>query len=335
MATGRTISASFLTQNDNKIITLCESISNTILNNIADKDDKKLFKKNYGKISYTRDAGLGVGGGKLQRDALCTRGRQGKAPFSNRNLRWHPLVAANENISYAKEIEHIEIEGADESQILNFIVKDDSNKRLKFPSDKVYELQGKYAILPKHWFPHIDRLKHWSDNLWTQNSCIIPALESCEWYDAVETYAVLGIAIATELYKVKFENLIVEIIDILKNQNIEKAIYLPSSKFPKVKFDFTNCPLCKTSIIKNPANLNDRVRESVWQPAWRSTKREEGEDSSIQIMHVNPLIERTINHNASNVRYGHRWCNVSMTDHSLDETLDFMEFIVKAHNRCL
>lgn len=53
MATGRTISASFLTQNDNKIITLCESISNTILNNIADKDDKKLFKKNYGKISYT------------------------------------------------------------------------------------------------------------------------------------------------------------------------------------------------------------------------------------------------------------------------------------------
>jgi hypothetical protein len=50
-------------------------------------------------------------------------------------------------------------------------------------------------------------------------------------------------------------------------------------------------------------------------------------------MHVNPLIDKEIRHNAKNVRYGHRWCNVAMTDHSLDETLDFMEFIVKAHKR--
>ena len=38
---------------------------------------------------------------------------------------------------------------------------------------------------------------------------------------------------------------------------------------------------------------------------------------SIQVMHVNPLLENEIKHNASNVRYGHRWCNVTMTDHSL------------------
>jgi hypothetical protein len=92
--------------------------------------------------------------------------------------------------------------------------------------------------------------------------------------------------------------------------------------------------MCRVSIAKNPANMPDRVREEVWQPSWRTAKRGEGEESSIQIMHVNPLIEREINHNAKNVRYGHRWCNVSMTDHSLDETLDFMEYIVKAHNRC-
>jgi len=33
-------------------------------------------------------------------------------------------------------------------------------------------------------------------------------------------------------------------------------------------------------------------------------------------------------------RYGHRWCNVSMTDHSIYETLDFMEHVVRVHGRC-
>jgi hypothetical protein len=63
-------------------------------------------------------------------------------------------------------------------------------------------------------------------------------------------------------------------------------------------------------------------------------KRGEGEDSSIQLMHVDPLVDEKIMHNVANVRYGHRWCNVSMTDHSLCETLDFMEFIIKAHRKC-
>src|SRR3990167_8617300 len=94
MATGRTISASFLTDFDRKGVELCELISSAIYDSILKDELKKEFKKEYGKISYTRDGGLGLGGGKLQRDAVCTRGRQGKAPFSNRNLRWHPLVVA-------------------------------------------------------------------------------------------------------------------------------------------------------------------------------------------------------------------------------------------------
>ena len=108
MATGRTISASFLTDMDTKVIELCNSISEVIYNRIPNDDFKKEFKKEYGKISYTRDSGLGLGGGKLQRDAVCTRGRQGKAPFSNRNLRWHPLVVAENKPEFAKKIERIE-----------------------------------------------------------------------------------------------------------------------------------------------------------------------------------------------------------------------------------
>src|SRR3989344_1823534 len=124
MATGRTISASFLTDLDRKVIELCESISLAIYNSISKNEFKAEFKKEYGKISYTRDSGLGLGGGKLQRDTVCTRGRTGKAPFSNRNLRWHPLVVAENKPIFAKKIERIEIEGEDDAQILNFVIKD-------------------------------------------------------------------------------------------------------------------------------------------------------------------------------------------------------------------
>jgi hypothetical protein len=109
MATGRTVSASFLTDFDNKIIKICEEISNSLGNFIPESKRSEYFNE-FGKISFSRDGGLGLGAGKLQRDALCTRGRGGKAPFSNRNLRWHPLVVAAEKPQFAKEIERIEIE---------------------------------------------------------------------------------------------------------------------------------------------------------------------------------------------------------------------------------
>jgi len=332
MATGRTVSASFLTDLDKQVIELCEKIAETIQNTIKDKDLQKDFKKQFGKISYTRDGGLGLGGGKLQRDAICVRGRQGKAPFSNRNLRWHPLVVAHEPISFAKEIEKIEIEGSDESQVLVFYIKE--NGKLKpYPADKVHELPERYVALPKHWQPHVEILKNWNDTLWTQNSCVIPALECCDWQDSLETYAVLGIAVAVDFYGVDFQQIYKQIISILQSQTIQKSISLPTKLFPTQKSEFVSCPVCLCPIFSQPANFAERERHPTWQPAWRPSKKGEGEDASVQVMHVNPLIDKEIRHNAKNVRYGHRWCNVAMTDHSLDETLDFMEFIVKAHNR--
>ncbi len=62
-------------------------------------------------------------------------------------------------------------------------------------------------------------------------------------------------------------------------------------------------------------------------------KRSEGEDQSLQLMHIEPLTEIEIRHHAGNVRFGHRWCNVAMTDHSVEETLNFMEYVLKAHHR--
>ncbi|HOV32176.1 MAG TPA: hypothetical protein PLX23_02280 [Candidatus Hydrogenedens sp.] len=333
MATGRTISASFLTELDHKVIELCDLISKAIYDLIPNKEAKNGFKKEYGKISYTRDGGLGLGGGKIQRDAICTRGRQGKAPFSNRNLRWHPLIVAENKPDFAKEIERIEIEGEDESQILIFVIKDKNGEEHKYPSDKVHEMRERFVALPKHWLPHVNILKHWSDTLWTQNSCVIPALEACNWWDAVETYAVLGIALAVDIYGANFDPLYEKIREILKEQNISDEISLPTNIFPMEKNDIIKCPVCLLNISEGLERFRKSERGTTWQPAWRTSKKEEGDDSSIQIMHVNPLVESQIRHNAGNVRYGHRWCNVSMTDHSLDETLDFMEFIVHAHKR--
>ena len=48
MATGRTISASFLTDLDRKVIELCEAISKTIYDSIPSSEFKNEFKKEYG-----------------------------------------------------------------------------------------------------------------------------------------------------------------------------------------------------------------------------------------------------------------------------------------------
>jgi len=330
MATGRTVGASLLTEKDRKIIGLAESISNILNETITNPDAKKHFQQNYSKISYTRDAGTGRGAGKLQRDALCTRGRQGKAPFSNRNLRWHPLVVADKKIPYAKPIDKLEVEG---DKALVFVI---DGKR--YYPEEVYKLKERYVVLPEHWIPHIEVLKNWTDSDWTANSCIIPALESTEWWHALESFAVLGLSIVGTLYGVhNIDPLINSIVNLLKTQDIDKKVKLPTDILKRVldnKESLLLCPLCKSRLDSNVANLPERKRDSVWQPEWRTTKRVEGEDKSIQIMHIKPLVESTIIHTAENVRYGHRWCNVSMTDHSIDETLDFMEHVVKVHGRC-
>ncbi len=332
MAKGRTISANFLTDLDKEVLKLCEIISLKIKSKIKNDKLKKDFWNKFGKISLSRDAGAGRGGGKLQRDALCVRGRQGKAPYSNRNLRWHPLVVAAEKIDFAKPIKRIEIEGDEDTQTLVFVV-DINGTEKKYPSDIVYELPERFVVLPHHWKPHINILKHWNDILWTQNSCIIPAMEACEWWHAVEVYAFLAITVAIEYYNIDFKDIYEEIINILKNQQINAQITLPSDNFPLNEDDFRNCPVCKKPLSDTLEEFRIDKRSKTWQPAWSPSKRDEGEDGSNQILHIEPLIETEIRHKVGKVKFGHRWCNISMTDHSLDETLNFFEYVLKAHKK--
>lgn len=329
MAKGRTISATCLTDKDKQIIDLCGTIALVIKDKIQNEDDKKVFFNEFGKIHHTRDSGLGRGAGKLQRDALCTRGVQGNAPFSNRNLRWHPLVVATNPVPYAKPIERIEIEA---EEALIFVVKAKGVEK-SYPSEQVHLLPKRYVTLPQHWQPHYDTLKKWGDTQWTQNSCLITAYEACDWQDAVESYAVLALSVAVDNYKIDFQEIYNIIVEILKKQQIDKSVKLPTNNFPTNKNDIICCPLCKVPKSENPAKLPDRVRDDRYKFDFSGNKRGEGDDGSIQIMHIKPLEEARLFHNAANVRFGHRWCNVAMTDHSIEETVDFMEYIVKAHNR--
>jgi len=331
MAKGRTVSANLLTNKDKKIFSLIEEISNILIKSIDDNDRKLEFKNDYTKLSHTRDAGAGRGGGALQRDALCTRGKTDKSPLSNRNLRWHPLISAHSKPSFAKKIEKILIKGKDENKKLFYLIEDLNGVKKEYSSEDTYLLEERYVVLPEHWEEHINILKQW-DVEWSKNQSIIPANECCEWWDAVESYAILGLCQSVSLFGAKKDTLYNSLVNVLKNQKIDNNLDLPSKNFPKLSNEIFICPLCHLNVEKDLSLFRTSKRIKSWQPAWRTSKKNEGEDSSLQLMHVVPLNEKEILHTANYTRYGHRWCNVSMTDHTIAETVAFMKHVVKNYS---
>lgn len=323
---GTTCSSKCLTDFDRKVIDLCKQISTEVMK-LLPKEYVDEYYNQYGKIAYTRDSGCGLGGGKLERDAVTTRGRTAKAPFSNRNLRWHPLVVPTGPISFAKEIERVYI-NADNKLV--FVVKLKNGIEKEYDADHVYELPERYTVTKEKWDPVKEELKSWKSEDWARNLCVIPSLEACEWYDSIETYAVLAIAVSCGLYHGNFNLIYSKVVDILKNQSINTSVSLPTSHFPTDENDIICDPITKIKICDSLDKFRLKGRPAIWAPNWLPAKREEGDDASIQLMHLNPLIETEIRHRAYNVRYGFRWSNVSMTDHSVEETVRFFKYVINA-----
>ena len=321
---GTTCSARHLTAFDRKVIDLCKTISDAVKEFLPIKY-QKIYYEEYGKISYTRDAGSGRGGGKLQRDAIATRGRTAKAPYSNRNLRWHPLVVSESPITFAKMVENVGINS--ENQLV-FTVKLNNGTIMEYDSEHVYQLPERYTITKEQWNTIKNELKDWKTE-WDNNLCVIPSLEACEWYDSVETYALLAISVACGLSEGDFNKIYPKVVEILKQQDIDSNVALPSILFPKQKEEFICDPITKIQINKDLDIFRKSARPAVWKPNWLPEKRNEGNDDSIQLMHLNPLIETEIRHRADNVRYGFRWSNVAMTDHSIEETIAFFKYVVE------
>jgi hypothetical protein len=327
MAKGRSVDAKSLTNFDNLILSLCEEISKILKNFIQDEQEKKSFFEEYGKISRTRDAGMGRSGGKLQRDALCTRGNTIKAPISNRNFRWHPLVLCRNdlpNFPLENYVDRIELMN---NNTIIFVFRD-NNHETRFSPKKVYKLKKRYFITSNKWVELSERLAKWDQNLWTNNSCCILAQEACEWYDAIETYATLGMSILVLKYKVSYSEVRKAIVEFLQNQKVDLTVSLPTVNFPKEEEDLTKDPLSLIPLKQGIERFRQNGRPEVWIPPWSTNRREQGEDSSIQMIHLNPLIETQMRHNASNVRYGFRWSNLIMQDHTIEETYQYLNEIL-------
>ena len=329
MASGRTVSASNLTPRDAATIEFCKEISALLKELIKDSENQSDFYDSWGKISKTRDAGAGRGGGKLQRDALCTRGRSDKAPFSNRNLRWHPLAVAQETPPGFKEVVKVGIEKSSREKVLIFTIEKQGKKK-EIPSELVHEIEIPHVVLPKHWEPLHDDLTNFTDADWTRNSCVISAGEYCTEIDAIQTYVGLGISIAVSVYGVN-RQIAVDKIQSLFQSSADKDVYTKAIEKLLINENLYRCPICKFELTHNLEEFRDTARSFSWKPGWKVDKKGEGNDNSPQIMHVKPLIEAEVRHNIENVRYGHRWCNITMTDHSIEETIRFMSHVIKKH----
>ena len=333
--TTRTVSAGQLNSVDEVALELSRSVSERLMGLIEDPQAKRDFKDTYGKIHLSRDSGAGRGAGKLQRDALCTRGRSDKSPLSNRNLRWHPLVVSAAVPSFAEPVSEIRIQKVNGVNSLVFLVEDGYGSFLSFPAADVHKMPRPYAATQDQWESVKADLRAWTAADWSANRCLISAMEYCSWEDAFESYASLAIATSSEVYDVDFELARNEVVGVMKEFNSSNPITkieFPTEKFPLEKLDATRCPLCKKPFSEDLSDFRYADRLVNWQPPWKSSKRSEGEDHSIQVMHVEPLREAESNHNAANVRFGHRWCNVSMTDHTLGETIDFFGYVADQHS---
>lgn len=329
MASGRTISASHLTRGDATVIEYCKMVSDGLKELIKGKDRQQEFHEDWGKISRTRDAGAGRGGGKLQRDALCTRGRSDKAPFSNRNLRWHPLVVAQNVPKGFREVTRVSIAKNDQGKVLVFTVELNGRKR-EFPSESVHELSFPHVVLPKHWEGLHSELVDFTDEDWTRNSCVISASEYCTQEDAIQTYIGLGISIAVSVFGVD-KALVEKQLKVIAKESSNLDVYTKELQKMLLSENLYRCPICRFEITHNLEEFRDTSRSFSWKPGWKVDKKGEGNDNSPQVMHVRPLLESQIRHTMENVRYGHRWCNITMTDHSIEETLRFMNHVVTSH----
>jgi hypothetical protein len=334
MAKGRTVGAKLVTHEDRIALEVCKALSQLFLDSVQGEENKRMLKSEFAKVSTeTRDAGAGLGAGKWQRDAITTRGVTNKAPFSNRNLRWHPLVAATKAPKWARPIEAIGIDVINGEKVLVFRIEEKNGAKKDFLPEETYLLPEKYSVLTEHWEPHKEILRDWNDDDWTRNSCVIKAEEACTWQDAVETYAILGISILFSKFGCSIVELTLEAKQVIQNFPSYDSNIKISDKFPMDLDSLKHCPVCRNDLKDSLSRFRSSDRSNTWQPNWGKSKRSEGEDDSLQVMHVNPLIQSEMRHNASNVRYGHRWCNIAMTDHTLEETLNFMKEILDNHGK--
>jgi len=139
----------------------------------------------------------------------------------------------------------------------------------------------------------------------------------CNWFDAVELFAMITISYAVSVYKIDFQTTYNHVVDVLKNQTLDKNIVLPSAKFPSEAKDYLLCPLCKT-------NLSNGLNKFLGK-----------EKIELSLIYLQPLAYNEIKHNSENVRLGHSTCKKMIGSHSVEQTINIFEEILKSQGKNL
>lgn len=132
----------------------------------------------------------------------------------------------------------------------------------------------------------------------------------------------------------------------LKNQGIPKKEYSTqeecfkvAQKLTRLVYEMENAPDCPYEIIRYLYQVPDKQNNTCICPLCKEKLNIQDFDNSqwgqavIELWHTKPLNEIMFEHNADNVEWGHRACNIAQNDKNLDETLDWFEKILNAHNR--
>ena len=87
----------------------------------------------------------------------------------------------------------------------------------EYRPDVAHTLPRAYCITSSKWLKHVDEIRTWVKADWIKNWCTIPLLEYSPWQDAVETFAVLGIALVVDFFNADLPETYNAISEILEN----------------------------------------------------------------------------------------------------------------------
>ncbi len=131
-----------------------------------------------------------------------------------------------------------------------------------------------------------------------------------------------------------------------KNKGIPKKEYATqeecfkvAQKLTRLVYEMENAPECPDEIKPYLDQVPDKVNNPCICPLCKekldihSFGESQWGQAVIELWHTKPLNETTFEHNANNIAWGHRACNIAQNDKTLSETLDWFEEILKAHNR--
>lgn len=238
---------------------------------------------------------------KIKRDALCTRGDNRLTPYKNRARRWkYPIVLFPGEVAPA-EWRRVNIE----------VVRESEGDKVSFSIGD--EGWGKYFLL-EEWFRKLKDLPNEAKGAVGCYKIGIPYREAA----TEENCLIIAKTLAYQAHRIFGED----------HEYIAKEYPALAEAVARYRhLQGPECPLCKE--LMSPDGFIEEQSDSSMPFA----KQKESEDQVLQLFHIDPLRSGAFLHRPGNVSWGHRRCNLAVSQHTIDETLDWFEQVLKNHGR--